>query len=632
MKRVYILFLFLLFSSSLLSGEDLDELLQVYKKESDLSKITKKESAGNLTLYTRDQLEKMQARNLVDVLKTVPGIFVYRGVNNLTLFSPQTMAAFPTTAARLYINDHDMTSTSFGSAFLIWGEMPIEYIDHIEVYKTSSSIEFGNESGLLIIKVYTKKPLHDLGSKVRAMADQKGSYDLNIYNTATFENGFSYFAYANVDNNKREPYYNYTDSGRYTFKSDSDSYNLYADLRYKSTKLEIGNIHKRSDSFIGIGFNATPTGGEFDADHFYTHFTQLFDHDVKLELAYDKVGYNRSYIDPNGIYIIKSKAMTTVENYNIKFEDEIYSAVLEKRIRFDKHSILAGAFYKYKEVEQKGRYDTFTTSRSKNGLNLFSLYGEERYDFDPQTRFILMAKGDFYRYDKEVDSANELILRGEIIKKINDFHLKLFYTDTYLPNSFFLLYNSTGIPYTPNPHLKHAQTTIGSGSVEYTQKVWDIKLFFAHHILKDTLTYGGGGKYVNSDKKLKYNWLELNGHYRFDPFNTLFLSFSTAQNGDNEAKSPKYAATMRLEDTLGRFDLYNELLYTSSFTDSEYGVYVGSTLDWTLAGKYHFSKDFSVGIRGENILDKSYSVLYRHYLTPIPSYDRKLWINLEYLF
>jgi iron complex outermembrane receptor protein len=50
-----------------------------------------------------------------------------------------------------------MSSSSFGSAFMVWGEMPIEYIDHIEVYKGSSSVEFGNEVASTIIKLYTKK-------------------------------------------------------------------------------------------------------------------------------------------------------------------------------------------------------------------------------------------------------------------------------------------------------------------------------------------------------------------------------------------------------------------------------------------------------------------------------------------
>ncbi len=627
------LFIAITLFSLTLFGEDLNNLLQIYKKESDLSKITKRESAGELTLYTRDQLERMQAHDLMDVLKTIPWLYVYRGANGLTLMTPSTLKALPITASRLYINDHDMTSTSFGSAMLVWGEMPVEYIDHIEIYKASSSIEFGNEAGLVIIKVYTKEATRDSGSKARLMADQKGSWNLDLYNSNVLDNGFSYFVYANDNRYKREPYYNTYNNQQYKFKNNRNGYNLYADFQYKKSRLEVGNLHKRSDSFLGIGIHKTPTGGELDANHLYMHFTQHFDYDIKLQLAYDKMNYKRSYVDPNGIYIsdpTSSSGRGIVGDYAIEFEDEIYSAILEKRLHLEKHSLTFGAFYKYKEMEQKGEYDTLDIPWSKNTFGLYSVYGEEQYDYDDTTRFVLMAKGDFYRYQKEVDSADEFIGRAGVIKNIERVRMKLFYTDTYLPNSFYTVYNPSSTPYKANPHLRHAQAKIGSASIAYQQKKWDVELFFLQQRIKDGIYYRG--VFANSDATLKLNLFEVSGHYRFDEFNTLYSSLFTADNDQDELRSPKYGGLIRLDDTFGKFDLYNEIRYTSSYTDSVYGVYVPYSFDWTSAAKYHVSKDFSVGVRGENLLDKSYGVVYRRYPQPIQSFDRKVWLNVEYLF
>lgn len=617
-----------------LYGSDLNELLEVYKKQSDLSNVTKQESAGDLTLFTRDMLEKMQARNLEDILKTVPGIYTYRSANNLTFITPPTLLRIPLTSARLYINDHDMTSTSFGSAFLIWGKMPIEYIDHIEVYKTSSSIEFGNETAVLVIKLYTKQATRDSGNKLRVVADHKGSLDFNTYSSDILDNGFSYFVYANGSDTKREPYYNTYQSKEYTFKSDYENYELYADLRYKSSQLEIGTVHNRSDSFVGIGIHKTPTDGELDANHFYAHFTQNFDYDIKLELAYDNLEYERTYVDPNGIRISNPmnppSGRGVIKDYTIAFEDEVYSAILEKRLRYGKHFLLLGAFYKHKEMTQNGHFDTIETPKVNNGLNLYSVYAEEQYDFNPTTRFVFMAKGDFYRYDKVVDSADESVVRAGVIKNFGDFHFKVFYTDTYMPNSFYMLYNPTNIPYKSNPHLKHIDVDSLSGSVEYIQEKWDAKLFLASNNVHNSITYKRG--YANSSKTMHSERFELSGHYRFDTKNTLFGSFFSADNGTDVLKSPKYGATLRMDNTVGKADIYNEVLYTSSYTDSQSKIYLPSTFNWTFAWKYHYSKDFSFGLRGENLLDKSCNVAYRDYDTPIPSFDRKLWVNLEYLF
>jgi iron complex outermembrane receptor protein len=71
---------------------------------------------------------------------------------------------------------------------LVWGDMPIEYIDHIEVYRGASSIEFGNEPGQVVIKLYTKKPEREEGGKLRLLADDKRSHRLDAYYAHTFDN------------------------------------------------------------------------------------------------------------------------------------------------------------------------------------------------------------------------------------------------------------------------------------------------------------------------------------------------------------------------------------------------------------------------------------------------------------
>ncbi|MBL6973380.1 MAG: TonB-dependent receptor, partial [Sulfurimonas sp.] len=70
-----IIFIMLLLLSSL-CAQDLDTLLENYQKESDLSQKTKDESAGNLIVYTRDDLERMQVESLKDILKSLRG-FTY---------------------------------------------------------------------------------------------------------------------------------------------------------------------------------------------------------------------------------------------------------------------------------------------------------------------------------------------------------------------------------------------------------------------------------------------------------------------------------------------------------------------------------------------------------------------------
>ena len=298
----YLLLLYLLFSASVLEAKDnMEGLLNQYQDETKLSNITKRESAGFLELYTRDELEKMQAHNLLDVFKTIPGLILTKDSITVNTFKKQRMCDIPDTIARIYINNHDMTSASFGSAFLVWADMPIEYVDHIEVYKTTSSIEFGNEVGSLIIKVYTKTARREEGGKIRLLASDNGGYDTNLYYGQSLENGFSYFAYLNKDNIKQEDYHNIYDGHIYDIKDGKRSTTFFANLNYKQWILDLGIYSKDVDAYIGPGIRRTPLGDGVASEHTFAHLSKRFDNGLRLQLAYDHMHNDGRFLDANGI-------------------------------------------------------------------------------------------------------------------------------------------------------------------------------------------------------------------------------------------------------------------------------------------------------------------------------------------
>ena len=631
-------FFLLLFLSSLYAQEDLSQLLEIYKQKSDLSNITKKESAGFLELFTRDDLEKMQAHTLTDVLKTLSSLHFVRTQNNTSLFFKPSMGIMPLTAVRLYINDHDMSSTTFGSAFLVWGEMSISYIDHIEVYKATSSIEFGNENATLIIKLYTKDAARENGGKVQLLVDDYGSFDTSIYHAQTFENSFSYFAYAQTDNIKREVYHNYYNNNKkYDFDSDKNGYNLYANLSYKKWQLELGNYKKRNDSFIGIGIHKTPDGGDLNARQSYLHLSKKFDNNIKFQISFDDIIYERSYFDENNILIYDGKAhkRATVQDYYIKFHDHIFSTILEKTFQTDNNKLLLGGFYKYKDFKSAGEFTNFLTNDEindhyKNSLNLYSIYFEENYDFNKDTRFILSMKGDFYNYDKKISSQNEYILRTGLVKNINNFQVKLFYTDSYLMVAPYQLYNNN-TPYITTPKLNYPKIKVLSASLRYKLQKHIFRFIVAKNKAKDMIIYHNG--YKNKKDTNKYLRLEGRYNYDYDINNKLLLTLYYSKNSKDIVATPNFGTNLRIINAYNNFDIYNEFIYKNSYT-SIYKPYlhINASLDWTASIKYHYNKDLSIGIRGENILNKSYKVAYRNLDEAIQVTDRKVWLNMEYAF
>ena len=628
-----LLLFFLALNLTLWAQEDFNSLLNAYKAESDLSHITKRESAGFVDVYTRSDLEMMQVKTFQDILRIIPGLHYTRTSNNLTSLSKPSTSNIKLTSTRLYVNDHDMSSSSFGSAFIIWGELPLEYIDHIEVYKGSSSIEFGNETASLVIKLYTKTPQREEGRKVRLTADTKKSTMLDAY-VASTDDDFSYFAYANLNNIKRKKYDNLYNAQNYTLPSDRLGHNLYANLNYKDLRVELGSYAKESDSFLGIGTHRTPQGGKLDAYQHYIHITQKFSHDIKLQLSYDKASYKRSYIDPNGIHVAN---MPTINYYGIHFEDEILSVILEKQLRYEKHSLLVGTFYKQKKFKEHGDFydnaQTYTHQNSfSNTLNLSSIYAEYSYDYDPKTKLIASVKEDFFQYKKDVKDTNELVSRVGVIKNIHDFQIKAFGTYSYVPTPFYQLYNPDNKPYKANPNLKNMPLMIASLSVRYKKEKHDLELIFAKNRAKNFIIYDRSTPYgyKNSSSDARYTRYQLKYTYNIDNFNKLILDAYTGNNNKHIVISPQYAANIRLFNRYKKFDIYNELLYKSSYSYAN--LYMDASFNYSCAVKYHLNKDFSLGLRGENLFNDSFEQAYRGYKRAIAVTDQKVWFNMEYLF
>ena len=629
------LFLFFFLVVGALEAEDLQALLNGYKKESELSKITKRDAAGLLEVFTRDDLEKMQVHSLLDVLDSIPGLYLQRGSNNLTLLASPSKINLPLTYTRLYINDHDVTSSSFGSAFLIWGEMPIEYIDHIEIYKATSSMEFGNENAALIIRLYTKKASRENGSKFKIGVDNLGSSYTNLYTAQVLENGLSYFAFANVNNIHRTSYENNYNNHTYDFNSNRKGYNIYGNINYNKWRFELNFYKKSNDNFMGIGIHRTPQRGELDAYHAYLHITKKFENDLKLQFSYDKSNYNRTYIDPNGIKVANAPLLN---NYEIKFDDDIFATIIEKRFKTKNNSLLLGAFYKQKKFTSDGNY--FDTNLSyqhsndeSNALSLSSVYMEDKYNINPNFQIIGSIKGDFFRYQKEVKSQNEILARGGFIYNKDKYKFKLFYTKGYIPLAFYQIYNPENMPYKANPQLNTAKTDTYTASLQYVNDKKEITFEAVQVRDKNLVVYDRStlDGWKNSSDQFYKMYYQLNYIYHFNLDNKLSSSFVYGNNNKHIDTAPAFNVIVKSFNKYDKFDFYNAVNYQSSYISLD-GSYIKNSFDFTSAIKYHYNKNLMCGLKGENIFHDSAQQSYRGVGFHIPTIDQKFWANVEYLF
>ncbi len=226
----------------------------------------------------------MQYTKLSDILKELPLInFNHNryGIPSLSLAGTKTtVSGF----FRFFINDHEISSVHSQSPFLSWGNLPLDFVDYIEVYYGDSSFALGNDTGIYFIRIYTKKAYKENASGLRVSAQKQGTNSQSIVHSQTFENGWSYLTFLkNLDSNKDANYKSEE------LKNHSKRRYFYLDISNDKTDINIGYADVKKDNFMGLSLDVVPNEGEIKSKDFFIDFTRkfLYDNSLKLSLSLD---------------------------------------------------------------------------------------------------------------------------------------------------------------------------------------------------------------------------------------------------------------------------------------------------------------------------------------------------------
>lgn len=122
------------------------------------TKKTLSEAPAIASVITAEQISNMGARNLAEVLETVPGLhvsrstslygpkFIFRGISSTV--SPQAL---------ILVDGISLKSAFDGDSNNIWGEYPIQAIARIEVLRGPGSALYGADAFSGVINIITKK-------------------------------------------------------------------------------------------------------------------------------------------------------------------------------------------------------------------------------------------------------------------------------------------------------------------------------------------------------------------------------------------------------------------------------------------------------------------------------------------
>ncbi|MDD2384527.1 MAG: hypothetical protein PHN18_10090 [Sulfurospirillaceae bacterium] len=615
-------------------AQSMDTLLDTLAQKDDLSVYTKNEVAGYIKIFTREDLDRMKIRSFDELIDKIP--FLRNRQDNLGLTDPNYKYFQPNNPAtiRFFINDREILTPLFGSAFRMLGQLDMSYIDHVEVYHGFPSYEISMEPTGIIIKAYSKVGKRENIATLGSSIGNYGTTDTYGYISETRDD-YSYFEYVNHRDLNRAKVENLGSE----LSRDKEATSLYSGLSNDTSLFEVQFVNGNLDNFAGNSWTMTPLNVTTNFKYFGSNYAYTsLDKSLKASFQYTYLTdeYYDTSLSPLGI-VSSTTAPFYMPYYTQKqgFTEHLFDSQVTKRYIFGDTSVLVGLKNRYK----KFNFDTnelngisYLQDIPYNSEDVASLFTEVKHTIDDKHQLILSLSGQRYF---EKDAIKEDNLWGT--------RLGYIYSEGDFTQKSFIFYGSLH----PSPYvlLMNNQYSLGLNTLENekisaisTQSLWkagnsEYSLLVSHFTYKNQIIYDISG-YHNLQDTLSFNTISFTDVYMFN--NTDRIDFNAwildASYDNNNFESGGYVALYA--KFLG-LDTYNSLSYVNGIDD----IPAGWNYDATIT--YPYSKQLSIFLKGRNLLHKAFKSNYMSInpltmqvstLNHISNVDRTLWLGFEYSF
>lgn len=624
--------------SRLLLSDTLDTLLEEYQATTENSLQTINEKIGHVVVFSHKEIRLMQYHTLNDILKELPLFNINTNQFGLTNYSLTGSKTTTSGFFRFFINDHEISSGYDQSTSLSWSDLPLDFVDHVEIYYGESSFSFGNETGIYFVRIYTKSALKEDGSKIAAWLSSKNGHSQSITNSHIFENGWSYLLFANQEKIKKKTLYN-----QQKLTSNGTKHYLFADISNETNKINLGYTDITKSNYAGLALDATPNDGENLSKDFFLNYTHFLLEDKSLKANFSFDINERSYEETNDQGIAISPLIDLSIPWSIpkNFQEDLRftksNAYLSKSFESDENALILALNVKHKTYDVLKRKSTnFLNQTSETDhYNSFkrettsSVLLQESYSLHPELLLVANAKIDYYDRNAYLEDISEKLLRiGTIYTPTSHFGFKAFYTQTALTPSFYTIdYANKN-----TPKLKSQEYHFYTLEAVYTEGNSKFGITFDHVEIDDFLYQTPIG-FVNIDHTIKTNGLIFDYEYAFSKRDKLHLNYYTSTLSEQINNSTK-GGFIKFMGGYQKFDYFTSLIYRNGY--DYLGLEIPDSFDVSLGATYHATKDLSYSIKASNILDKSTQSLYftnfGSNFFALDDNERSIMVSLKWVF
>ena len=612
-----------LLSLSTLYAENVNNMLEEYNQKNALSQKTIDENKGHLVLFTREKLEEMHAKTLKDVFKTTPMIYYHE--NRYALPDPLTSGAFEpyrSNFIRLYVDGVEITQGWMGSGLMLYGDVNIDFVDHIEFYYMTPSFETTVEPAYLTVFLYSKDPKRDPGGKLDLTGGSRG-YNSQSISFGEQKEDFSYMVNFSHTDAKRETVNNGTST---PLSRDFERTQLFSYIKTEDQIFHLQVMKKNTDSLAGMSWDATPLESELDYLNLHMDYGIDLSEHWRAQFAYDWLKTDMTQADEFPLAWTDALGSNT---FNGLYKNSTYTAELTYKERIEDHRITAGIKGRYKKLDsfENNGQDALTTPFTTE--NIGSIFFQDQYALSTQELLTLGISYNHISRNGGVDDDSLLQLRLGYIYTSEHWSYK-----GYLYRNQFALEPLVRYLDLPNYDNTEPQTTIGiTQEVAYSKEKQRIRLILHAMQDEDSLFQDR----VNGlGKETKYFTTIFNYDYNFNVDNKMNLQLYYAHYRDifNLDKLEDISGYLSFANSYEKFDFYNGVVWhTNSLNWTDY-------FDLTSSISWNINEELTLTLKGDNLLNKAKKTS-QFTLNPangavgaleISPIDQRVILELEYLF
>jgi iron complex outermembrane receptor protein len=633
MIKNYILILIFLSTITLLNADDsIDNLLCDIKHKSDLSQKTQIANAGISLIYTRSDIQRMQAKYLKDILKS--SYLTKYFENRYGAPDPYTqgfeLIPFKSSTTRVYIDNQEITMGIYGSGTSTHGDIDIGFVDHIEIYTQSPTYEYSTESTTVLIKMYSKSTLKDEGAKVELNTGSYGASRISGYFAQDFSNDISHFTYASFNNDKREKHY----PSMKKVSRDKKVNHIFSSIMTKNHKVLIDITDQKRDAFIAQSTDSTPSDATVNMQSMHIGYDGKYN-DFSFLATYDYSDTDYLFVDD----VTPIAGLHPISEQSSSIKSHVLTAGLKYNFNTQNNKLTAGI--KYRNISYNRKFVTINNAPlpqpKNNTQTIATIFMENKYSLADNKIFTLGLKlsdvqnnhsqqndtlfmyrlGFTYLYDKWISktifSHSETSLEPYLVDKFN-------------------VYITPGVK-KPQEFDYLTQNII----FEKDENIYELILSYIKYknsLLSPTPT---ASLLDNFGKNIYTLSALIRWTHTYNKYDKLFFTLECrdTDNMYNLNHTKNYTALIRNLNTYKKMDFYSELIFNKD------SIVKKNYYDLNLGVTYNYNKHLTFSLKGENLLDDAEQTIFTRKdpltlqtIEPfnVSAIDKKVTLSLEYYF